>query len=90
MTFGRSPLEESDYKMMIGKVPLVYLNTPVDFGKWRVALRRLVKGLNMGDALMFSVPKNQYAAAQAKLKKTASRIKQEEESKHAELEKYAL
>ena len=81
--FGRSPIDESDYKKTMGKVAVVYLNTPVDFDAWHIALRRLVKGLNMGDALMFSVPRDQIPSFEARIKKVAVKIKVAETEKAA-------
>ena len=43
-----------EYKFLPRHVPMVYLTTSGDFGLWNAALRRLVKGYGMGDALMFT------------------------------------
>ena len=48
------------------KVAVVYLNSQADFVPWHLAVRRLVKGYNMGDALMYTVPSNQYKAMVAR------------------------
>ena len=52
---------EDDLKLRLAlnKVPVVYLNSVTDFPTWHLALRRLVKGYNMGDALLFSIPRSQ-------------------------------
>ena len=49
------------------KTPVVYLSTALDYSSWHAALRRLVKGYNMGDALMFSVPSDRVEALDARL-----------------------
>ena len=78
---------EADYKTKMLKVPVVYLNGPGDFETWHVALRRLVKGYGMGDALLYTIPENQAAAMEARIKETAAKsekaliIKKEMESK---------
>ena len=49
MVFGQlGSGEESDYKPKPIKVAVVFLNSPADFNGWHLALRRLVKGVNMG------------------------------------------
>lgn len=54
--------------LTLNKVPVVYLNSVADFASWHLALRRLVKGYNMGDALLFSMPTNQVEAFLNKVK----------------------
>ena len=53
-------------KITLLKVQVVPLNGPTDFGVWHLALRRLVKGYGMGDALLFSVPEDRSAAYKAR------------------------
>jgi len=53
----------------MARVALVYLNTPTDFTAWHLALRRMVKGYNMGDALMFSVPKDRIKSFEQRMDK---------------------
>ena len=57
-------------KLSLIKVQVVPLNSPVDFGPWHLALRRLVKGYSMGDALLFTVPAGRLEA----YKKRASKL----------------
>jgi len=59
---------EEDLKMRLAlnKVQVVYLNSVTDFPTWHLALRRLVKGYNMGDALLFSIPSSQVRAYEQK------------------------
>ena len=71
-------------------MPVVYLNSPADFESWHLALRRLVKGYNMGDALIHSVPENQIPAMEKRFGETMAAVektvavKKEEERKMAE------
>ena len=53
-------------KLSTMKVNIVPLNSPTDFGTWHIALRRLVKGYGMGDALLFSVPEDRMGAFKAR------------------------
>ena len=59
---------EEDLKMRLAlnKVQVVYLNSVTDFPTWHLALRRLVKGYNMGDALLVSIPSSQVRAYEQK------------------------
>ena len=72
-----------DLKMKFGmaKVPVVYMNTALDFQVWHVSLRRMVKAYGMGDALMFSVPVNQYQAFRKRLGGADEALKKEDEAK---------
>ena len=51
-----------EIKLQPRQVAVVHLQSAIDFNDWQIALRRLVKGYNMGDALMFTVPTNQVKA----------------------------
>ena len=62
-------------KLTMLKVPVVPLNNPVDYGAWHLAFRRLVKGYNMGDALMFTLPKDRVKAF--RMRAATTRIKLE-------------
>jgi len=64
-------------KLTMLKVPVVPLNNPVDYGAWHIAFRRLVKGYNMGDALMFTIPEDRVKAFKTRAEIT--KIKLEEE-----------
>ena len=70
--------DESDwkFKMSLGKVPVVYLNSHVEFTQWHIALRRLVGGYNMVQNLMYSVPENRYDSFLKSFKETVA-VKQE-------------
>ena len=63
--------DESDwkFKMSLGKVPVVYLNSHVEF-------TRLVGGYNMVQNLMYSVPENRYDSFLKSFKETVA-VKQE-------------
>ena len=67
--------DESDwkFKVSLGKVPVVHLSVAMDFTQWHLALRRLVTGYSMADALLYSVPDNQLAAVKVLLQATADR-----------------
>ncbi len=77
MTFG--PFEGDREKMGL-KVPVVYLNSPTDFNSWHVSLRRLVKGLSMGDALMFSMEAQLSSFKSRKEQNAKEFVMKEEES----------
>ena len=55
---------EDEYKLRIAmnKIPVVHLNTTADFSAWHIALRRLVKSFGMGNALLKTIPRNQFKA----------------------------
>ena len=74
---------DDDFKLRLqmGKVAVVYLNTTPDFSAWHVALRRLVNGYGMGDALMFTVPKDCTKAYAARREQTSAKVKLEEKEK---------
>ena len=72
-----------DENLKIPKVPVVSLNGPLDFAQWHVALRRLVKGCNMADALLFSIPEGNWAAFQKRYKEM-QKVEEEIKSKEAE------
>ena len=72
------------------KVPVVYLNVQLDFEAWHVALRRLVKGRMMGDALLYSVPENQMQAMTKRMKETAVQVQKIAAVKREQEEKSAL
>ena len=67
-------------KITLLKVQVVPLNGPTDFGVWHLALKRLVKGYGMGDALLFSVPEDRSDAYKLRAEKL-SKMKEEEENK---------
>ena len=71
-----------EYKLLPRHVPMVYLTTSGDFGLWNAAIRRLVKGYGMGDALMFTVPRNQLEA----LKSRKAEVVEKEKIKHEKVE----
>jgi hypothetical protein len=79
--------DDSDwkFKMRIGKVAVVHLNSPVDFGTWHVALRQLVTGYNMADSLLYTVPEDRMASLRKKVEATTQlniKVKKEEAAKH--------
>ncbi len=66
---------DDDFKLRLqmGKVAVVYLKTP-DFSAWHVAY-------GMGDALMFTVPKDCTKAYAARREQTSAKVKLEEKEK---------
>ena len=64
-------------KITLMKVQVVQLNFPTDFGLWHIALRRLVKGYGMGDALLFSIPADRYESYKQRTAKL-ERMKEED------------
>jgi hypothetical protein len=77
--------DESDwkFKVAIGKTPVVPLTQASDFPSWHVALRRLVTGCNMADALLYSVPENQLGTVKERVQfysDQLQKVKQEKES----------
>jgi len=70
-------MEDYDIKRGTQKVAVVFLNSAPDFVPWNVAVRRLAKGCNMGDALMFSVPENQYKAYRIRFEAMAESLTRE-------------
>jgi hypothetical protein len=77
--------EDSDwkFKMALGKIPVVYLNNPLDFQTWHLSLRRLVSTYNMVPSLMFSVPENKLDSLRKRVeevvKKEGEKEKREQE-----------
>ena len=71
-------------KFTLMKVPVVYLNTPLDYGTWHISFRKLVKGCNMGDALMFSMPEDRLEA----FKRRTAQMKVKQEQKQDEDNNY--
>ena len=69
--------EDWKTKLLQTKVAVVYLNSAADFPAWHLALRRLVQGFGMGEALMYTVPKSQAEAAEKRMKITSEKIKEE-------------
>jgi len=67
-------------KLTMLKVPVVPLNNPVDYGAWHLAFRRLVKGYNMGDALMFTIPEDRVKAFKTRAEITKIKLEEEEPS----------
>jgi len=77
-------MDESVLKKLSSmKVSIVPLNSPTDFGAWHIALRRLVKGYGMGDALLFSVPEDRIKALKIRTEELdkIEAVKKEEEKK---------
>ena len=74
-------MDDSDWKLKrtMGNVPIVYLNTALDFSAWHVAFRRLVVGYNMTEALMYSIPLNQVDSMKQRAGQTAEKLGQEKE-----------
>jgi hypothetical protein len=74
--------DDSDWKfrMSLGKVAVVYLNSPTEFTAWHLALRRLVAGYNMVPNLMYSVPQNKYNSLKEVMGKKKSQVKEEPDS----------
>ena len=54
-----------------------------------MGLRSLVKGMNMGDALLFTVSKDQMPAYDVRVKTVVTKIKEEADQKQADDEKAA-
>ena len=87
-----------DYKVVPAtqKVAVVYLNTSGDFPAWHVALRRLVVGYSMTDALMYSVAENEMESMKQRVEKTAAylqpkvKAEQEEGERRGALSKQKL
>ena len=68
-------------KMSLLKLQVVPLNSPTDFGTWHLALRRLVKGYGMGDALLFTVPQDRLEAYRKRAVKLERDREEREERK---------
>ena len=68
-------------KFMTVKVPVVPLNIRTDFEAWHLTLRRLVRGYNMGDALMFTVPEDRVDAYKSKAERLGQRRRERGEQK---------
>ena len=60
-------------KYITVKIPVVHLNGRTDYEAWHLALRRLVRGYNMGDALMFTVPEDRVEAYKTKAERLGQR-----------------
>ena len=61
------------------KIAVVHLNGRQDYEAWHIALRRLVRGYNMGDALMFTVPEDRVDAYKNKAERIRRRREQQGE-----------
>ena len=70
-------MEFKDLKLKLDKVPVVYLNGASDFTKWHLALRRVAVGLDMQDALLYTVPHDKLASYKKRAEEVA-KIKKEE------------
>ncbi len=75
--------DNTDWKLKqaMGKVPVHYLNTPIDFPAWHVALRRLVVGYNMTSALMYTIPSDQQDMMKERTERSTTIVKQQEAAK---------
>ena len=71
----------NELKIAITKVPVVQLDGPTGFQAWHVSLRRLVVSLNMGDALLFTVPHKQIKSYERRKALSGESIKKEAEKK---------
>ena len=68
---------DEEWKAKTIKVAVVFLRSPTDFEAWHFSLRRLVKALGMGDALMYTVPENQIPAMKAHFDETVKKTEKD-------------
>ena len=73
----KKPAVKTDWKLKeaAGRVPVYYLNTPLDFSQWHVVFRRMVVSYNMIDALMYSIPASQKGAMEARIQQVTGKMK---------------
>jgi hypothetical protein len=69
--------DDWDVKRAMLKVPVVYLNTPLEYPQWTLALRRLVGSCNMVESLLYTMPKNQEASYKKKYEANVASLKSE-------------
>ena len=76
-------MDDSDWKLKqaMGKVPVLLLNSALEFPAWQVALRRLVASYNMIDALLYTIPERQMKSMEKRFEKSAEFVKKEFEEK---------
>ena len=72
-------MDDQDWKfrMSLGKVPVVYLNSSLDYVSWRNALRRLVTTYNMQHALIYTIPSDRIDDYKARLEPIQVAVKKE-------------